>query len=90
MQIVYRAGDVIEAHIVANMLEAQDIHTYVGGHYLQGGVGETIAFGFANVWVEDDEVAQAKKLITHYEQAEHAVNSELPYTADHDGGLDPT
>ncbi|HAV75683.1 MAG TPA: hypothetical protein DCX50_11995, partial [Limnobacter sp.] len=40
MEIVYKAGNIIEAHIVAGMLNACEIPTYVGGHFLQGAVGD--------------------------------------------------
>jgi len=35
MKIIYKARDIIEAHIVSGMLNANGIETHVGGYYLQ-------------------------------------------------------
>ncbi len=40
MQIIYRASDIVEAHIVAGMLKSEGIDSYAGGHYLQGAIGD--------------------------------------------------
>ena len=73
MQIIYRANDIVEAHIVAGMLQANDIHAYVGGHYLQGAVGDLSPLGFANVFVEDSDIEAAQRLVREYEgNGEHA------------------
>jgi hypothetical protein len=69
MKLVYRAGDIIEANIVAGMLQANGIDAHVGGYYLQGGIGELAAGDFANVHVEDEDVELAKRLIEDYEKA---------------------
>lgn len=67
MQIVYRAGDLTEAHIVAGMLHSRGIEASVGGHYLQGAMGDIGAAGFTNVHVEDDDVFTARQIIDEYE-----------------------
>ena len=67
---VYDASDITEAHIVCGMLEAHGIAAHVGGHYLQGGVGELMVQGFASVYVEDSEVVTARSLIDAYELGE--------------------
>jgi hypothetical protein len=66
---VYTAADITEAHIVRGMLEANGITAYVGGHYLQGGVGELAAQDFATVHVNDDQAEAARQLIADYEKA---------------------
>jgi hypothetical protein len=70
MKIIFRANDILEAHIIAGMLNSQGIATYVGGHYLQGAVGDLAAQGFANVFVADEQVEQAEQLLQDYQQAE--------------------
>ena len=45
MQIAYRARDITEAHIIAGLLRANHIEAHVGGHYLQGALGEIGAAG---------------------------------------------
>jgi hypothetical protein len=69
MKIIYRANDIIEAHIVAGLLKSHDIEAFVGGHYLQGGVGELVPFGFATVSVIDAYIDAAELLMAEYEDA---------------------
>lgn len=69
MQEVYRASDITEAHIIAGMLEAHGIEAHVGGHYLQGGVGELGTMNFATITVDDEDLLRARELIDGYEQA---------------------
>lgn len=72
MKLVFRASNIIEANIVAGMLNARGIETHVGGFYLQGGIGELAAQDFANVHVADEDVDLARKLIAEYEQGAEA------------------
>jgi len=67
MLIAYRARDIAEAHIVSGMLQAQGIESHVGGHYLQGAMGEIGAAGFTNVHVEDEDYPKARDLVAEYE-----------------------
>ena len=67
MQIIYKASDITEAHIVSGLLNANGVEAHVGGHYLQGGVGELAAFGFANVHVADEDTSLAKSIIAEYQ-----------------------
>ncbi|MEZ5449562.1 MAG: DUF2007 domain-containing protein [Thiolinea sp.] len=65
-ETIYRAANITEAHLVAGMLEAQGIAAHVGGHYLQGGVGEIATMDFARVWVADEDYEAARPLIAEY------------------------
>ena len=67
MVIVYTAKDIIEAQLVAGLLESRGIETYVGGQYLQGGVGELAAMDFAKISVDDADMAKARMIIDEYE-----------------------
>ncbi len=67
MIIVYKAGDITEAHIVSGLLNANNIETYVDGYYLQGGIGDLAAMNFVNIQVDDKDVPLAKDIITEYE-----------------------
>lgn len=67
---VYDAANITEAHIVRGMLEANGIEAHVGGHYLQGGIGELAVEGFASVLVSDNEEVRARELIRKYERAD--------------------
>ncbi|THF71005.1 MAG: DUF2007 domain-containing protein [Methylophaga nitratireducenticrescens] len=67
MQLIFRGSNILEAHIVAGLLDTHGIETYVGGHYLQGAVGDLPASDFAHVFVNDDDVSAAEQLIADYE-----------------------
>lgn len=75
MKIVYRAADILEAHIVSGMLAARGIQAYVGGHYLQGAVGDLPPLGIANVSVADEDIDAAMVVIAEYQQAEGVESS---------------
>lgn len=67
MQCIYDASDLIEAHIVKGMLEQQNIDFYIGGYYLQGGIGELPASGNVSLWVADEKIVQAIEIIKAYD-----------------------
>jgi hypothetical protein len=67
MKLIYKASDITEAHIVSGLLNANGVEAHVGGHYLQGGVGELAALDFANVHVADKDASVAKSIIAEYE-----------------------
>ncbi len=77
MQIIYKAADIVEAHIVAGMLQANGIDSHVGGHYLQGAIGELAPMGFANVFVADTDVVTALPIIKDYEHGDDAADGGL-------------
>lgn len=68
MKLVYRAGDILEAHIIAGLLKTYNIEAHVSGQYLQGGIGELAPAGFSNIHVEDADIEQAMTVIAEYEQ----------------------
>lgn len=67
---IYAASDITEAHIVCGMLQAHGIEAHVSGHYLQGGIGELAAQGFAGVLVAEDQADSARALIEAYERGD--------------------
>jgi hypothetical protein len=67
MVIVYNAKDIIEAQLIAGLLESKGIETHVGGTYLQGGIGELAAMDFATVSVDEKDVARSRSIIDEYE-----------------------
>lgn len=82
MKIVYRANDIIEAHIVAGMLRANAIEVHVGGHYLQGAVGDLAMDGFANVLVGEDDYDIAVSIVRDYDSNVAAQNDEADTVAE--------
>ena len=79
MQIAYKARDIVEAHIVCGMLQAAGCDAHVGGHYLQGAVGDMAPLDFAVVWVSDDDAELAQQCIGEYDaQAEPDAAAHSP------------
>ncbi len=69
MQIAYKAKDITEAHIVASLLISNGIHAHVGGHYLQGALGEIGVADTAVVHVNDDDYLQARIIVSEYDNS---------------------
>lgn len=78
MQIAYNARDLTEAHIIAGLLNSHGIESHVGGHYLQGAMGEIGAAGFTNVQVDDGDFLEARRLIAEYEGAATSDGGRIP------------
>lgn len=79
MKAVYEASDRIEARLLADMLEANRIRSFIQGDYLAGGAGELPTLQFPVIWVMDDrDVALARKLIDGY--FESVGSSTGPWT----------
>jgi len=79
MKIAYHANTIMDAHIVAGMLQACGIVSFVSGHYLQGAIGDLSPMGFAKVMVNDDDMDAALGLIHDYERAEINVDVNAEY-----------
>ena len=64
MKKVYTAGNVPEAQIVSDLLEAHRIHHIIKNRDLQSTLGELpVPETFPTIWVNEGEFIQAKKLI---------------------------
>lgn len=67
MHLVFQADNLIEAHIVAGMLQSCELSVHVGGHYLQGGVGDLSPTGMVCVYViHSEHIELAQQLLTQY------------------------
>ncbi|MGA9341470.1 MAG: DUF2007 domain-containing protein [Rhodanobacteraceae bacterium] len=73
MQIVYRAENIIDAHLVKNALEHEGIPAYVSGEYLTGGVGQLPASDFVAVMVAPVDMERAQAIAREIDQALRAV-----------------
>lgn len=82
MRIVYRAENIIDAHLVRNVLEGAGIHAHVGGEYLTGAMGELPVMGLVNVLVAEHDLPAAARLVADVdaELAERRENAD--YDAD--------
>ena len=67
MMVAYHASNSIEAYLIKNLLEQQEIPAYVFGDYLQGGVGEIPAIGLVTVNVSDSDYTRAKEIVDEWD-----------------------
>jgi Putative prokaryotic signal transducing protein len=67
MRCVYEAANNVEAHMVCNMLEQNDIAARVEGEYLTSGVGELPAAGLVRVMAEEADYVRARNIIREWE-----------------------
>jgi hypothetical protein len=63
MKAVYRAANIIEAHIILNLLRQLGIDGYINGEYLQGAMGELPAIDLVRVMVQDEDYTAALAII---------------------------
>src|SRR3546814_10176540 len=61
MRVVYEAENVIDAHLVKNLLENVGIPAWVRGEFLTGGIGELPAQGLVAVSVPDSAEARSEE-----------------------------
>ncbi len=80
MKIVYEAPTVLDAHMILNLLQQEEIEGRVEGGYLQGGAGELQAINLVRVEVPDEHVEAARKIIHDWEeiQPEEEVEKKAP------------
>ena len=69
MKLIYKAKDITEAHIISGLLESNGIKAYVGGYYLQGGVGDLAAMDFVTISVSNEEAEEAISIIEEYDKS---------------------
>lgn len=69
MKLIYKARDVTEAHIISGLLKSNGVEAHVGGHYLQGGVGDLAAMDFATITVADEDTETAATIIAEYDKS---------------------
>jgi len=70
MQIVYRAANLSDAHLIRQLMEAEGIPAFVQGEYLQGAVGELPANTEVLVRVPDEHVDAARAVVDDWENSE--------------------
>jgi hypothetical protein len=69
LKIIYKARDKTEAHIICGLLKSNGIEAHVGGHYLQGGIGDLAAMDFATISVTDEDTKTAASIIAEYDKS---------------------
>jgi hypothetical protein len=82
MQTVYRAENLIDAHLVKDALEAGGIPAFIAGEYLTGGVGQLPAMDFMAVMVPESSLPEASAIVRGVE----ARLSDARLAIDEDSG----
>ncbi|MBL8264281.1 MAG: DUF2007 domain-containing protein [Xanthomonadaceae bacterium] len=70
MQIVYRAANLSDAHLLRQLMEAEGIPAFVQGEFLQGAVGELPANTEVFVVAPDEHVEAARAVVDDWESSE--------------------
>jgi len=80
VQVVYRANNLIEAHLAKHALEGMDIPVFIFGESLLGGAGELPLFGVLRVCVPDSYLEEATNCLQELqlEQASDDRGEEEP------------
>lgn len=78
MQIIYRAENLFDAHLVKDALEHAEIPAFIAGEYLTGAVGELPAMNYISVMVPDSSLPVASAVVREVEallsEAREAIN----------------
>ncbi|NUO73581.1 MAG: DUF2007 domain-containing protein [Frateuria sp.] len=67
MRIAYRAQSLIDAHLVKDALEREEIPAFIAGEYLTGAVGQLPAIDYVAVMVPESSVAAADAVVRQVE-----------------------
>jgi len=67
MKLIYEASNIIEAHLILNLLEQAKLVARIDGEYLQGGIGELQAIGGMRVMVQESDFSQAQDIIQQWD-----------------------
>lgn len=77
MQVVYRANNLIEAHLAKHALEGMDIPVFIFGESLLGGAGELPLFGVLRICVPDPYLDEATACLKELQlEQEHENQGE--------------
>lgn len=81
MKIIYRAENIIDAHLVRNALANEGIDAFVSGEYLTGAIGELPAWNLVAVMVAECDVERATPIVQSIDEAlrEHRGDRGVPF-----------
>ncbi len=85
MITIYHAANSLDANMIKGLLAQYNIPSYIQGELLQGGIGELPMADLVTVSVQNENEAEAKKIVQDW-QAGSIVDDETSTTLA-DGGL---
>jgi hypothetical protein len=89
MRIIYRAQNLIDAHLVKDALESADVPAFISGEYLTGGVGQLPAMDYVAVLVPESSVEVAEPIVREIDHALAEAREALREQDDDFGSLQP-
>jgi hypothetical protein len=89
MRIIYRAQNLIDAHLVKDALEGADVPAFISGEYLTGGVGQLPAMDYVAVLVPESSVSIAEPIVREIDNALAEARQVLQEQDDDTGSLMP-
>ena len=78
MRIVYRAENLVDAHLLKDALEQSGIPAFVSGEYLVGGIGQLPARDLITVSVPEVCLDAAEPVVREWESCLEKPQSEQP------------
>jgi len=85
MRIIYRAQNLIDAHLVKDALEGAEVPAFISGEYLTGGVGQLPALDYVAVLVPESSVEFAEPIVR---EIDHALAEARHALQEYDGDTD--
>jgi len=67
---IYEAANGVEAQLILNLFNQANIQGRIDGKYLQGGIGELQPSGFVSIWVDDEDIINAKEILRQWDAKE--------------------
>ena len=89
MRIIYRAQNLIDAHLVKDALESADVPAFISGEYLTGGVGQLPAMDYVAVLVPESSLEVAEPVVREIDRALAEARQVLQEQDDDTGSLMP-
>jgi Putative prokaryotic signal transducing protein len=89
MRIVYRAQNLIDAHLVKDALENAEVPAFITGEYLTGGVGQLPAMDYVAVLVPDSSIDIAEPIVREIDHALTQAQLAIQELDDDTGDLLP-
>jgi hypothetical protein len=89
MRIIYRARNLIDAHLVKDALENAEVPAFISGEYLTGGVGQLPALDYVAVLVPESSLETAEPVVREIDRALAEARDVLQEQDDDVGGLIP-
>ena len=67
MRVIYQANNFIDANLLKDLLEQDEILAFVNGEYLQGGIGELPTGGLITVSVANSDLEAAMRVVAEFQ-----------------------